>query len=309
MLRIEPSEDGADVFADWTLWPTSDLIFSKVAFSPFRFERDPKLPGHDQALLLLEVYASGIGHGEIEGHPTWIGPNHVHLADLTRRYLKSATAAVVYGAVIPHDAIGYDPGKHPPYISMSAATPVGRLLINAFHAALTRLPSALSKDKETLARGLSTVIRSLLLANDPEVDRKVLRNALALTVRAHIDANLSDAGLGVAKLCKTFGVSRPTLYRIMDELGGVDAYIRSRRLEHCRHSLRLAAPEHGGVKRIARQWGFVDTDRFHRLYKARYGHTPGDDLNRLVEHRPMQRLIPASDKDVVRIFESLLRRP
>ncbi|MEM8625931.1 MAG: helix-turn-helix domain-containing protein, partial [Pseudomonadota bacterium] len=309
MLKIEAPEERADVFADWTLWRASDLVFSKIAFSPLRFERDPKLPGHDQALLLLEIYASGIGHGEIEGHPTWIGPDHIHLADLTRRYRKHTTAAVVYGAVIPHDAVGYDPGSHPAYVSMSAATPVGRFLINAFQAILARLPTALAEDAETLAEGLSAVIRALLLANNREVDRRVLRGALALTVRAHIDANLHDPGLSTATLCETFGMSRATLYRMLEEVGGIDAYVRAKRLEHCRHALRLAPPEHGGVKRIARHWGFVDTDRFHRLYKARFGHTPGDDLNHVAPKEPRHRLVPASDEDVVRVFEGMLRKP
>ncbi|MEM1398056.1 MAG: helix-turn-helix domain-containing protein [Pseudomonadota bacterium] len=309
LLRVEPLHGHTGVYADWTLWQASDLVFSKIEFSPFHFERDPKLPGQDQALLLLESYVSGTGNGEIEGQPVWIGPSHFHLADLTRSYRSTTTTSVVHGAVIPHETVGYDPGIHPAYISLSATMPVGRILISAFQAVLSRLPTASRDDATTLANGLTEVIRALLLASSREVDRRVFRGALALTVRAYIDANLNDPELSVAKICKVFGVSRATLYRMMEEFGGIESHVRERRLERCRIALQRAQPEHGGVKRVAHNWGFTDTNRFHRLYKERFGCTPGEDLNRAIAVEVPQPTAPASDRDVVRIFESILRVP
>ncbi|MEM9879595.1 MAG: hypothetical protein AAF862_10015, partial [Pseudomonadota bacterium] len=229
IFRVEPADKGSDIFADWTLWQAKDLVFSKIAFSPFRFERNPKFSGQDQPLLLMESYSSGTGHAEIEDRSASIGPNGLHLIDLTRRYRNTATMSVVYGALIPHDAVSYDPGLHPPYVSLSVDTPVGRSLISAFQAVLSRLPTAFGDDAATLASGLSAVIRDLILANNREADRSVFRGALALSVRAYIDANLHDPTLNVAKLYRTFGVSRATLYRMLEEFGGIDAYVRARR--------------------------------------------------------------------------------
>ncbi|MEU9872377.1 helix-turn-helix transcriptional regulator [Actinomadura sp. NPDC048021] len=54
----------------------------------------------------------------------------------------------------------------------------------------------------------------------------------------------------------------------------VSAWIRERRLEHCRRDLRDPLQLHRPVSAIAAGWGFVDAAHFSRLFKAAYGATP-----------------------------------
>ncbi len=102
------------------------------------------------------------------------------------------------------------------------------------------------------------------------VDRALRQRAQAL-----IDARLTSATLTAATLAKALGISRSTLYRLFAQDGGVMAHIRDRRLDRA-HALIGDAATVAPIAAVAEQLGFCDAAHFGRLFRARYGITPGE---------------------------------
>ncbi|MEG3182224.1 helix-turn-helix domain-containing protein [Sphingomonas sp. LT1P40] len=128
---------------------------------------------------------------------------------------------------------------------------------------------------DLLAIGLAMEGRSIEVPGSA-IDRTLKQRALAM-----IDARLGSATLTAANIARALGVSRSTLYRLFVEEGGIAACIRTRRLDRV-HALLGDAGTIEPVVALAERWGFCDAAHFGRLFRERYGMTPG-------EYRAMRR--------------------
>ncbi len=80
--------------------------------------------------------------------------------------------------------------------------------------------------------------------------------------------------LGVDKLANTFGLSRASLYRLFEPVGGVASYIGTRRLARARQELTAPGLEDRRIGPIAYRAGFQSIPAFNRAFRAAYGQTP-----------------------------------
>ena len=87
-----------------------------------------------------------------------------------------------------------------------------------------------------------------------------------------IEERLGSAMLTVVNLCRWTGMSRSSLYRLFDDDGGVQAFIRTRRLARVAEELRNR--EAGRVADIAERWGFCDAAYLARVFREVHGVTP-----------------------------------
>jgi AraC-like DNA-binding protein len=96
-------------------------------------------------------------------------------------------------------------------------------------------------------------------------------------IRAFIDAHLADAALSPQLVADAHHLSLRHLHRLFQQDDAtVGAWIRHRRLEHCRHDLadlRLVARP---IRAIAAHWGFAQPADFTRAFRTAYGTTPSD---------------------------------
>ncbi|WP_174297017.1 helix-turn-helix domain-containing protein [Sphingomonas bacterium] len=95
-----------------------------------------------------------------------------------------------------------------------------------------------------------------------------------LAAEAVIEQKLGSSTLTIGNLCRWSGVSRSTLYRLFDAEGGVQAFIRSRRLAHVAEELRRDSRER--ISDIAERWGFCDAAHLSRLFRHSFGRSPSD---------------------------------
>lgn len=107
------------------------------------------------------------------------------------------------------------------------------------------------------------------------VDRDRHERALRVQLRDEIERNLGSPSLTVARLSRSLGVSRSTLYRLLQDEGGVQAYVRTRRLEKVAEALRREGGR-GTIAALAERWGFCDAAYLGRAFRETYGMTPGD---------------------------------
>lgn len=108
-------------------------------------------------------------------------------------------------------------------------------------------------------------------------------------MRQHIEKQLRDPALSADVLCRQFHVSRSTLYRLFEPLGGVARYIRERRLAHCHAILSRPGPRQY-IERVAHDHGFGTASQFSRAFHEQFGYAPRDAVHRPTpqrQHRSM----------------------
>lgn len=94
-------------------------------------------------------------------------------------------------------------------------------------------------------------------------------------IRAHIDANLGNPDLTPATVAAAHFMSTRHLHNLFQSEGTtVAAWIRSRRLEHCRRDLRDPVCGSRPVAAVAARWGFIDAAHFSRVFKSAFGVSP-----------------------------------
>ena len=103
------------------------------------------------------------------------------------------------------------------------------------------------------------------MAGDPEM----------LAAARLIEERLLDPDLDAGSLMHALGLSRSSLYRAFQPVGGVQAYIRQRRLEHARDLLMRRTGPRPTVSEVAQACGFASDSHFSRAFRKAFGSSPG----------------------------------
>ncbi|MFV2103212.1 helix-turn-helix domain-containing protein [Micromonospora sp. LOL_024] len=98
---------------------------------------------------------------------------------------------------------------------------------------------------------------------------------LLARVHAHIERHLGDPVLSPRSVAAAHHISVRTLHRLFAaERTTVAAWIRDRRLEHCRRDLVSAWAATRPINVIAARWGFTSAAHFSRSFRGAYGRSP-----------------------------------
>lgn len=101
--------------------------------------------------------------------------------------------------------------------------------------------------------------------------------ALAGRIRSYIEENLGDPRLDPARIAAAHFISTRHLHGVFREEGTtVAAWVRTRRLEHCRRDLVDPLLADRPIGAVAARWGFLDAAHFSRLFKSTFGRSPSE---------------------------------
>jgi AraC-like DNA-binding protein len=158
-----------------------------------------------------------------------------------------------------------------------ATTPGVRVVAAAFRTLLAQLDTMTAAEMDQLAAGLVELVGhtigscSALQISQPKAPAPL--DSL-VTLCRYIEDNLSARDLGAARLASTFGLSRASLYRLFEPVGGVASFIRERRLARAYQELTTPGLQNRRIGPIAYQAGFHSIAAFNRAFRAVYGETP-----------------------------------
>lgn len=157
------------------------------------------------------------------------------------------------------------------------------------------------------ARGIATALLQLVAACLEPVSRQPIetgRNTVSLVaIRAFIEQRLLEPSLAPKTLLDTFSVTRSTLYRLFEPLGGVSGYIGQRKLYYAFRLLSDTRTPRGRISKLAVELGYSHASAFTRAFKEAFGLSPKDvqalaeqsrerEVQLLVSPEPMQYLRP-----------------
>jgi AraC-like DNA-binding protein len=279
-------EDEASADADFAArartWLLGNAVFMSTDFPLLTLHRQGKYLRSGQ----LDQYAVQINTGagfqiEADGRRVTTDSMEAVLTDLTRPETLTMGAGRSITMLLPREELdrllprAFD--LHGVVLRGCAAN----LLTQHLLGLEAQMPSMLQPESEgvkqatlyLLAASLAPSVASLGLARAP-VEQSLLRQ-----LRHYVEEHLPDSALSAESLCAEVKISRSTLFRLFQPYGGVNAYIRERRLERVHALLTSGEAEVAGHRylgRIADDFGFSNASLFSRAFRDQFGYSPRD---------------------------------
>ncbi|MEL7039958.1 MAG: helix-turn-helix domain-containing protein [Pseudomonadota bacterium] len=263
------------------VWSTPGCVFGQQTVSASLYDHTKKHVNETGYLVCVHRFISGGSFGLSGDHPYSTPPRTIGFRDYSTPYKGIQMPGVSQGIYIVADQIGFDPSRQDGQISYAEHTTFGRVLNAEFDHFFGHLnDGATALDLRRVKRLIACFT---LAVNGPSASMDVrlqARNALHDTICDYIEQHLQSPDLTPTHLVRRFGVSRPTLFRMFEEDGGVRTYISRRRLLHAMIDLASNPTLRGQISNVAERWGYSSIPNFHRTIKSVFGVSPGS----LFEH-------------------------
>jgi AraC-like DNA-binding protein len=180
---------------------------------------------------------------------------------------------------LPHSRVNYDPAAMRAVLRFGGQTPEGRYLANAMRMIFKLSGAAVPDNEAALGHAFCGTVAGLLDRHAvPTGGSANLQTARIEAARRVIDLNLADPEFGPEHVLAKVAASRATLYRDFAPMGGLMAYIKSRRLEMAYHILSMSRPDRGAVSHAAKSAGFASMASFSREFRDLFGSSPSEVL-------------------------------
>ncbi|KQQ26401.1 hypothetical protein ASF53_20920 [Methylobacterium sp. Leaf123] len=254
-----------------------ELLVGEVRAPAQILERTPRMVAQ-QGLdhLLLQFYHSGTSRVEVAWGEADVGPNRCIVFDLAQPVTIVAEPihathillprALVAGRVPHVDALH---GHAFDYVSDR----IGRLFFTCVRE-LVEVAEALEVHQLSHVSQAVAMLGSACLRGQ-KADRQPGEIQLSIAIRQYIERELGSAALDAETLSAHFGLSRATLYRQFTSEGGVQRFIRERRLLRAMKLLtQTGSTGRPRISAVAYATGFSDEKTFSRAFKRRFGFLP-----------------------------------
>jgi AraC-like DNA-binding protein len=165
---------------------------------------------------------------------------------------------------------------------LKAESPAGAVIGATLRAFAKTAPKMRLTDFDALADGLVALAAKSTapaLAQDPDVAASPPL-ATFVTIRRYIDRNLTSPDLSADSIAAEFCLSRASLYRLFEPVGGIAKYIRKARLNRAFQEITAAELSNRRIGHIAYTLGFKNVSAFSRLFQEVYGVRPGEARKR-----------------------------
>ena len=260
---------GLDGFAlEARSWRVGEVCVNDGIASGLAYRSDP-LRHRQQEVVQLNCLGFG------RPRPRNASEGRMTLLGIGGESANPGAMAISIDVFVPFEKLGFDPGRVPEMTLLPFGHPVGRVLNTAMADVTRRQPHVSMADGLQMVDNLCALVRDLLLSNRAHANRENIALAKRLAMDRYIEDELS-ADLSAHHLARVFAMSRTSLFRMFETDGGVDAYVRKRRLHQAFHGLRAAEPGKGAVRQVAEGLGFFEAANLTRAFRREFGFPPSE---------------------------------
>ena len=159
----------------------------------------------------------------------------------------------------------------------TVSTAIGGMLSEYIRLLERQLPGLTDEDARGLPQAVAAMVAACLA---PSVDRiTTAQGQISATLkdkaRRCIQRHLRSPHLGSNMLCRELGMSRSSLYRLLETEGGVERYIQRHRLAES--FAQLSDPSNTqSIAAIGDELGMLDPSSFSRAFRKQFGISPTD---------------------------------
>ncbi|MCP4621761.1 MAG: helix-turn-helix domain-containing protein [Bradyrhizobium sp.] len=156
-------------------------------------------------------------------------------------------------------------------------TPLGGMLAQYIRLLGRELPTLTEEDAHKLPQAIAAMVVACVAPSNDHmtVAREQIGATLKDKARRCILQNLRSHRLGADMLCRELGMSRSSLYRLLESEGGVAQYIQRLRLSESFAQLSDPA-NRKPIAVIADELGMIDSSSFSRAFRRQFGISPTD---------------------------------
>lgn len=208
-----------------------------------------------------------------------LDPGSVFAIDQSRPYRQTMPPGRNLTFFLPHARVHYHPAAMPAVLRFGCGTPEGRFLAHTMRAIFRLEGVGATTDETGLAHALCGSVAGLLESHAARAGRlAAYQTARIDAARRVIDLNLANPDFGLETVLGEVAASRATLYRDFAPMGGLMAYVKSRRLERAYQILSVSPRHRGAVSYAASSTGFSTLASFSREFRKLFGSSPSDIL-------------------------------
>ncbi|MEL6723878.1 MAG: AraC family transcriptional regulator [Pseudomonadota bacterium] len=224
----------------------------------------------------LERYVSGEERGREGEDKTLLNrPGTLQFCDQQQTLKSIASTRCVQDITLPRALLDLPEDEPVMVPSVTPASAFGQLVFAEWDALYDHLKSgALAFTQSQLDRFAACVKIAMGLNPQREDVRAHARDALFRQICRYIETKLEDPHLSTSTLLDQFGVSRATLYRMFEPLGGVRNYLTDRRAGAALFFLSKSNGRRGFVQAACERWGFSSPANFNRTIQRLFGNSP-----------------------------------
>lgn len=155
--------------------------------------------------------------------------------------------------------------------------PLARLVADHLRAFTRDLSQFTAVEASRVSEATLQLIAALASSGPvTEAARPAVETAMRRRIVRHINENLLDPTLNSDRLCRDFGMSRASLYRLFQPLDGVSNFIGEQRLRAIRQELSQPGSHHLG--QVSLKYGYSSQGQMTRAFRSLFGHNPSDTL-------------------------------
>jgi AraC-like DNA-binding protein len=267
-------------FARSDIYCLPDVTLSRVRSGASRFTRTAKTiaeRGTDQ--ILVVCYTTGGFTMTTAGQTKQVEAGELAFIDLSQEITIEAPAVENISLAVSRRKLE----TMVPFIDdahgfVRERGPLSRLLRGMMEDIMAMGPTIPVVDARAMAIATIDLAASCLEPlSRQQVETGSGRSTVSLVaIKTFIEQRLSDAELRPQTLLDEFGITRSTLYRLFEPLGGVSAYITQRKLHRAFRAMADTLRPRQRVSQMAFEFGFSHPSAFTRAFKETFGLSPTD---------------------------------
>lgn len=220
------------------------------------------------------------GVGDFDGQSATMGAGSVQFRDLARPSRSRTGEVDILNLICPRDIVpGWLLSRSFHGLTLAGDSAGGRLIASHL-ATLALVGHEISEDQGIAAVDATFVIAERFMGGDTRptplqhdaIQRTIRRRAIQMFDAALARGQAPDVG----QVATAVGVSRSSLYRAFADMGGVQTYLRNRRLDRLYAALRSGEATPATLADSVRRNGFASLATFERDFHARFSLLPGE---------------------------------
>ncbi|MCR6497784.1 helix-turn-helix domain-containing protein [Shinella sp. CPCC 101442] len=288
------------------------LFAADMAGTTYTFSRDlRRIARTGLDLILVQVTLDGGDIRTVNGEILHVEAGDISMFDLSRPMQAETQGCRNLTLVLPrHMLFGKDVQNDALHgLVLKRPTSTARLIGSHLRTLFEDLSDITQAEAPAIVAATANLVTNLVgpQINDRSQPSPTVRGAVIMEIRRYIEQQMAHPDLGPDHLCKMFGLSRASLYRLFEPVGGVTDYIRTRRLRAAFDT--LANDNKRTVGEIAYASGFPDISAFSRAFRHQFGMSPSE-VRETGDRKPrplssVERQAAASVHDWLRIIGSL----
>lgn len=279
-FEIPSFAHGTPFFSRSEIYNLPDVTLSRARCSASRFTRTAKTiaeRGTDQ--ILVVSYTNGPFTMTTSGQTHQVEAGELAFIDLSQEItIEAAAVENVSLALSRRKLETMVPFLDDAHGFIRERGPLARLLTGMMENIMAMGPTIPVVDARAMASAIIDLAAACLEPlSRQQVETKSGRSTVSLVaIKAFIEQRLSDNELRPQTLLDEFGITRSTLYRMFEPIGGVSGYITQRKLHRAFRSLTDTLQPRRRVSELAFEFGFSHPSAFTRAFKDFFGLSPTD---------------------------------